>query len=71
MASSLFGEQNKQPKKAPMSEAVAQARQAMQNNAPIVSMVKALCGQRSPKEVFYAACQEQGVNPDDILSMIR
>lgn len=68
MASSLFPEN---PRENRTSDAVRQARQMMANNAPMVSWIKAMCGARNPKEVFYETCRQQGVNPEDILQMIR
>ncbi len=54
-----------------MSDAVQQARQMMTSNAPMVGWIKAMCGARNPKEVFYETCRQQGINPEDILQMIR
>ena len=68
MASSLFPER---PRESRASDAVQQARQMMTSNAPMVGWIKAMCGTRNPKEVFYETCRQQGINPEDILQMIR
>lgn len=44
--------------------------QAAQQN-PMLNNVLSLCQGKNPKDVFYAQCQKMGVNPDEILSMLR
>lgn len=68
MASSLFPER---PRESRVSDTVQQARQMMASNAPMVGWIKTMCGARNPKEVFYETCRQQGVNPEDILQLIR
>lgn len=36
-----------------------------------LQMIKKLVGDKNPKDVFYALCKQKGVNPDEILSMLK
>lgn len=38
---------------------------------PTLAAVFKLCGGRDPKAVFYELCEQNGINPDDILSQLK
>lgn len=75
MASSLFGQtaNNSQPRiqQNDIQAAVSQARQLMGGNNPMMAAVRMMTAGKDPEKVFYAECKRMGVNPEDILSMIR
>lgn len=48
-----------------------QAKALMEGNNPIMAAVRMMTAGRDPQQVFYDECQKRGVNPDDILQMIR
>lgn len=48
-----------------------QAKALMNGDNPMMNAVRMLVGRRNPKDVFYEECRKQGVNPDDILSMLQ
>lgn len=50
-------------------QAIQQAKQMV--NTPQINMFKSLLGNQDPKQLFYAKCKEMGVNPDDILNLIK
>lgn len=33
--------------------------------------VLAMCSGKDPKDVFYAQCQQQGIDPNEILTMLK
>lgn len=52
----------------------AKAQQAMEEVSkqnPALSSVMRLVSGRNPQEVFYEECQKNGVNPEDVLSLLR
>lgn len=44
-------------------------QQVAQRN-PQVAEIMQMCNGRNPKDVFFALCQQQSVNPNDILSKL-
>ena len=40
-------------------------------NTPMINTVKSMVGNRDPQQVFYELCQQKGINPEDILKLIR
>ena len=60
--------QQLQPKKI-SPQIVEQAKRMM--NEPQIQMLKLMIGKQDPKALFYSKCNEMGVNPEDILSIIR
>lgn len=48
---------------------VEKAKQMM--NTPMINTVMAMVGNRNPQDVFYAECQKRGINPDEILRLLR
>ena len=50
-------------------QAIQQAKQMV--NTPQMNMFKSLLGNQDPKQLFYTKCKEMGVNPDDILNLIK
>lgn len=47
------------------------AFQTMAQNNPQMQQVLQMCQGKNPKDVFYAMCQQQGVNPEQILNMLK
>lgn len=47
------------------------ALQMVSANNPAMALVAKVVGNRDPKTVFYELCNENGINPDDILSQLR
>ena len=68
MASSLFNSPMK-PQNNQIMQAIQQAKQMV--NTPQMNMFKSLLGNQDPKQLFYTKCKEMGVNPDDILNLIK
>lgn len=54
----------------PLQSAVNQAKQMMQGS-PMLNNVLAMCSGKDPKDVFYAQCQQQGIDPNEILTMLK
>lgn len=42
----------------------------LQNN-PQIKNIMNMCAGRNPKDVFYEQCQAQGINPQDILNLLK
>lgn len=38
---------------------------------PMLSSVLSMVGNRDPKTVFYDLCQQNNINPDDILNQLK
>lgn len=52
--------------------AIQQARQIMAgNNNPMLANIMSMCQGKNPKDLFYSECQRRGVEPNDILQMLR
>lgn len=52
--------------------AIQQARQIMAgNNNPMLTNIMSMCQGKNPKDLFYSECQRRGVEPNDILQMLR
>ena len=53
----------------------AQNPQAMLSNIaaqnPQFADVLNMCNSKDPREVFYAMCQQRGINPNDILNQLK
>ena len=47
------------------------AIQKMAQSNPQMQQVLSLCNGRNPKDVFYSMCQQRGINPEQILSMLK
>lgn len=45
-------------------------QQAMQNN-PQLAQVMQMCQGKNPKDVFYSMCQENGIDPEQIIGMLK
>ena len=45
-------------------------QQAASQN-PMLSSVLSMVGNRDPKAVFYDLCQQNNINPDDILNQLK
>lgn len=45
--------------------------QTMAQNNPQMQQVLQMCQGKNPKDVFYSMCQQQGVNPEQILNMLK
>ena len=45
--------------------------QTMAQNNPQMQQVLQMCQGKNPKDVFYTMCQQQGVNPEQILNMLK
>ena len=75
MASSLFGQtaNNSQPmmQQNDIRAAVSKAKQLMNGDNPMMAAVRMMTAGKNPEKVFYSECQRMGVNPEDILSLIR
>lgn len=57
-----------------MMNAAANPQQALMQAAqqnPALNAVMQMCSGKNPKDVFYAMCQQSGVNPDDVLNQLR
>lgn len=48
-----------------------QALMDMANKNPRMQQVVNMCQGKNPKDVFYSKCSEMGVNPEDILNMMK
>lgn len=44
--------------------------QLMQQN-PQMSQVMQICNGQNPKQVFYSMCQQRGVDPEQIINMLK
>ena len=44
--------------------------QAAQQNPQLAQIMK-MCQNGNPQQLFYALCQQKGVNPNDILNQLR
>ncbi|MBD5543722.1 MAG: hypothetical protein HDR01_05645 [Lachnospiraceae bacterium] len=44
--------------------------QVAQQN-PQLNAVMQMCNGRNPQEVFYEECQKSGVNPDEVMNLLR
>lgn len=44
---------------------------ALAQQNPMVGQIMQMCKGQNPEQVFYAMCQQQGVNPNDILNELR
>lgn len=40
-------------------------------NSPQMSMLMGMLQGKNPKDMFYDKCKEMGINPDDILNVIK
>ena len=40
-------------------------------NTPMINTVTNLVGNRNPQDVFYELCQQKGINPEEILKLLR
>lgn len=52
----------------------AKAQQAIEEVSkqnPALSSVMQLVSGKDPQQVFYAECQKSGINPEDVLSLLR
>ena len=38
---------------------------------PMLGSVMQMCQGRNPKDVFYTQCNQMGVNPDEVINMLR
>lgn len=45
--------------------------QKMAQSNPQMQQVLNLCNGRNPKDVFYSMCQQRGIDPEQILSMLK
>lgn len=48
-----------------------QAIMQMAQQDPQLNAVMQMCNGRNPQEVFYDQCQKHGVNPEDVISLLR
>ena len=48
---------------------VERAKQMM--NTPMINTVMGMVGNRNPQDVFYELCQQKGINPEEILKLLR
>lgn len=53
------------------SAILQQAKALMGGNNPLMDTVRAMVAGKDPQQVFYAECQRRGVNPDDILALLK
>ncbi len=52
--------------------AVQQAKQIMAGgNSPILTNLLSMCQGQDPKTLFYAECKRRGIEPNDILSLLK
>lgn len=52
--------------------AVQQARQIMAgSNNPMLANIMSMCQGKNPKDLFFSECQRRGVEPNDILNLLR
>lgn len=57
-----------------MLRAVKDPQQAIMTVAqqnPQLNAVMQMCQGRNPQDVFYEECQKHGVNPDDVMALLR
>lgn len=66
MASSIFSNTQNQIKISPEQQNVLAMK-----NSPQMQTIRNLVGGRNPRDVFYEECSKRGVNPNDVLSMLR
>ena len=45
--------------------------QMLSGKNPLLGNVMRMVGGRNPQQVFYAECQRQGINPEEILNMLK
>ena len=64
MSSSLFPQNGQQE-----NPILAKAKSMM--NTPMINTVKSMVGNRDPQQVFYELCQQKGINPEEILKLLR
>ena len=64
MSSSLF------PKRSNSQNPMLEKAKAMMNT-PMINTVRGIVGNRDPQEVFYELCRQKGINPDEILKLLR
>jgi hypothetical protein len=48
-----------------------QAMQQMIGQNPQLKSIMQMCNGKNPKDVFYAECEKQGIDPESILSQLR
>ncbi len=57
-----------------MLQAVKNPQQALMMAAqqnPQLNVVMQMCQGRNPQEVFYEECKKSGVNPDEVMNLLR
>lgn len=57
-----------------MLQAVKDPKKALEMAAqqnPQLNAVMQMCQGRNPQEVFYEECQKAGVNPDEVMKLLR
>ena len=47
------------------------ALQQMAQSNPQMQNVLQMCQGKNPKDVFYSMCQQRGIDPEQILSMLK
>ncbi len=52
-------------------ELLRRAKELAGGNNPVMAAVRAMTNGRDPQKVFYDECARRGVNPDDILSLLK
>lgn len=45
--------------------------QMLSSKNPLLGNVMRMVGGRDPKQVFYAECQRQGIDPNEIINMLK
>lgn len=70
MASSIFNNLNRQNQSQIRVSPEQQNITAMKNS-PQLQSIRNLVGNRNARDVFYEECNKRGVNPNDILSMLK
>ena len=55
-----------------IQEAVQRARQILSGgDNPLLASIVSLCRGQDPRDVFYRQCEQAGVDPAEILSMLK
>lgn len=44
--------------------------QAAQQNPQLNNVLK-MCSGKNPKDVFYAQCEQMGINPDEVINALK
>lgn len=70
MASSIFNNLSQQNQSQIRISPYQQNIAALKNN-PQLQSIRNLIGNRNARDVFYEECSKRGVNPNDIISMLK